>query len=291
TCKLVQHEYRFDKWLSADEENKYKYVLDVDANYASGKFKRLMSSRSIVLKSTIFPEWWSKRIMPWYHYIPIQSDYSDLPDVAAFFIGAPDGTGSHDALAKRIAQQGKKWSEEHYREVDLAAYAFRLRASTSPRPRRRPSLTDPLSLGPLSSPVSRSPRIRAPPSSRRRRLAVDGLQSIDEPARWTSSATRTIEEEGSISQHFSVPGPAPASVLSLAHAHSQTTRYSSCYGPARQRETLSFFSLHPCSSTPSRTIFSLPHASHCAKSCARTTMTSSRSLAALTRSSVCSASG
>ncbi|GAA5946845.1 hypothetical protein JCM3775_001730, partial [Rhodotorula graminis] len=126
TCKLVQHEYRFDKWLSADEENKYKYVLDVDANYASGKFKRLMSSRSIVLKSTIFPEWWSKRIMPWYHYIPIQSDYSDLPDVAAFFIGAPDGTGSHDALAKRIAQQGKKWSEEHYREVDLAAYAFRL---------------------------------------------------------------------------------------------------------------------------------------------------------------------
>lgn len=65
-------------------------------------------------------------------YIPIQSDYSDLADVAAFFIGAPDGTGSHDALAKRIAQQGKQWSEQHYREVDMAAYAFRLRASSRP---------------------------------------------------------------------------------------------------------------------------------------------------------------
>ncbi|BGP48317.1 hypothetical protein JCM10450v2_004189 [Rhodotorula kratochvilovae] len=126
TCKQLQHEFRFDRWLSADEENKYKYVLDVDANYASGRFKRLMSSRSLVLKSTIFPEWWSKRIMPWYHYIPIQSDYSDLTDVAAFFIGAPDGTGAHDSTAKRIAAQGKNWSEEHYREADMAAYIFRL---------------------------------------------------------------------------------------------------------------------------------------------------------------------
>ncbi|BGP24815.1 glycosyltransferase family 90 protein [Rhodotorula toruloides] len=126
TCKILQHEFRFDKGLTNDEENMYKYVLDVDANYASGKFKRLMSSRSLVLKSTIFPEWWTKRIMPWYHYIPIQPDYSDLVDVAAFFIGAPDGTGSHDAIAKRIAAQGKKWSDEHWREVDMAAYLFRL---------------------------------------------------------------------------------------------------------------------------------------------------------------------
>jgi len=52
TCKLVQHEYRFDKWLSADEENKFKYVLDVDANYASGKFKRLMCVPSSMSRST-----------------------------------------------------------------------------------------------------------------------------------------------------------------------------------------------------------------------------------------------
>lgn len=59
-------------------------------------------------------------------YIPIQSDYSDLVDVAAYFIGAPDGSGSHDKVAKRIAQQGKKWSDEHWREVDMKAYLFRL---------------------------------------------------------------------------------------------------------------------------------------------------------------------
>ncbi|BGP16467.1 hypothetical protein JCM10213_007927 [Rhodosporidiobolus nylandii] len=129
TCALLQHEFRWDrsaKPMRPDDENQYKYVLDVDANYPSGKFKRYMSSRSLVLKSTIFPEWWTKRIMPWYHYVPVKSDYSDLVDISAFFIGLPDGTGSHDHLAKRIAAQGKKWAEEHWREVDMAAYMFRL---------------------------------------------------------------------------------------------------------------------------------------------------------------------
>jgi hypothetical protein len=52
-------------------------------------------------------------------YIPIKSDYSDLTDAAAFFIGAPDGTGAHDALAKKIALNGKKWAAEHWREADM----------------------------------------------------------------------------------------------------------------------------------------------------------------------------
>ncbi|GAA5947892.1 hypothetical protein JCM3765_007015 [Sporobolomyces pararoseus] len=129
TCKelLKDPELRFDH-QEIDKENQYKYVLDVDGNYISGKFKRLMSSRSLVFKSTIFPEWWSKRIMPWYHYVPIKSDYSDLLDISAFFIGQPDSqkTGNHDFLAKKIALRGQKWSNEHWREVDMAAYMFRL---------------------------------------------------------------------------------------------------------------------------------------------------------------------
>ncbi|GAA5925337.1 uncharacterized protein JCM15063_004996 [Sporobolomyces koalae] len=130
TCSDMLHDpkLRWDEkgYKTPEEENMYKYVLDVDANYPSGKFKRYMSSRSLVFKSTIFPEWYSKRIMPWYHYIPIKSDYSDLVDVAAFFIGAPDGTNAHDKLAKRLAINGQKWSNEHWREVDMAAYMFRL---------------------------------------------------------------------------------------------------------------------------------------------------------------------
>lgn len=61
----------------------------------------------------------SPNVQQWYHYIPIKNDYSDLHDVAAYFIGAPDGTGSHDTVAQRIASQGKAWTNEHWREVDM----------------------------------------------------------------------------------------------------------------------------------------------------------------------------
>lgn len=68
TCTELTNDetLRFDnmKVMTSEEENDYKYVLDVDANYSSGKFKRYLSSRSLVFKSSIFPEWWSKRIMP-----------------------------------------------------------------------------------------------------------------------------------------------------------------------------------------------------------------------------------
>lgn len=51
--------------------------------------------------------------------MPIKSDYSDLLDVTAFFIGAPDGTASHDFMAKKLADNGKRWAEEHWREADM----------------------------------------------------------------------------------------------------------------------------------------------------------------------------
>lgn len=59
-------------------------------------------------------------------YIPIKVDYSDVYDVMAFFVGTPDGQGSHDDMAKRIGEQGKEFAKRHWRRVDMAAYMFRL---------------------------------------------------------------------------------------------------------------------------------------------------------------------
>lgn len=52
-------------------------------------------------------------------YIPVKLDYSDLHDIAVFFVGLPDGTGSHDELAKSIAENGKMFASEHWREADM----------------------------------------------------------------------------------------------------------------------------------------------------------------------------
>lgn len=64
SCETLLHEYRFQQPLAKSASNSYKYVLDVDGNGWSPDFRRLLQIGSVVFKSTIFPEWWSKRIMP-----------------------------------------------------------------------------------------------------------------------------------------------------------------------------------------------------------------------------------
>jgi hypothetical protein len=34
---------------------------------------------------------------PWYHYIPLKADYSDLYDIMAFYVGPTDDEGNVDA--------------------------------------------------------------------------------------------------------------------------------------------------------------------------------------------------
>jgi hypothetical protein len=71
------------------------------------------------------PEWYSDIIIPWYHYVPLQMDYSDLWDIMAFFEGAPDGsTPANLDLAQRIGDSGKQFVEEHWRVEDLHSFSL-----------------------------------------------------------------------------------------------------------------------------------------------------------------------
>lgn len=130
TCDKMRDVIDFKPTMGLEEQNLYRYLMDVDGNGWSGRFHRLLSTNAAVLKSTIFPEWYQDRIIPWVHYIPIKVDYSDLYDVMAFFVGKPsdDGTivGAHDALAQKIAENGKTFAKEHWRRADMAAYMHRL---------------------------------------------------------------------------------------------------------------------------------------------------------------------
>ncbi|GAA6037062.1 hypothetical protein JCM8097_005532 [Rhodosporidiobolus ruineniae] len=127
-CEDFENEFEWAEFMMPEENNQYKYLIDVDGNGWSGRFHRLMSTNSLVLKSTLFPEWYSDRIQPWLHYLPVKLDYSDLFPILAFFRGSPfkDRQGAHDALAETIATAGKKWAGEFWRVEDMQAYLFRL---------------------------------------------------------------------------------------------------------------------------------------------------------------------
>ncbi|GAA98055.1 glycosyltransferase family 90 protein [Mixia osmundae IAM 14324] len=126
TCAILKRDYRFEDSMGPSEANLYKFVFDTDGNGWSGRFHRLMSSNALVLKSTIFPEWYNGRIMPWYHYIPVKVDLEDVYDIMAFFTGDLSGNDHHEALAQQIAAQGKAWAEQHWRMEDMQAYTYRL---------------------------------------------------------------------------------------------------------------------------------------------------------------------
>ncbi|KAJ7721120.1 glycosyl transferase family 90-domain-containing protein [Mycena metata] len=98
---------------------RYKYVLDVDGNGWSSRFKRLMNSGSLIFKVSAYPEWFTDRLAPWVHYVPIQNSYTDLLDTLLFF-------RAHDERGARIAAAGCEWSRRFWREEDLVAYNFRL---------------------------------------------------------------------------------------------------------------------------------------------------------------------
>lgn len=58
SCDAIKELIEFMPTLGWNQANEYKYLLDLDGNAWSGRFHRLLSSNSVVLKSTIFPEWY-----------------------------------------------------------------------------------------------------------------------------------------------------------------------------------------------------------------------------------------
>ncbi|KAG6838641.1 hypothetical protein C0991_010036 [Blastosporella zonata] len=82
---------------------------------------------SLSLPSPLIPPHrFTDRLAPWVHYIPIQTDLSDLPDALSFFRGDPNGEGAHEDMAKKIAAAGRDWSLRFWRKEDLTAYMFRM---------------------------------------------------------------------------------------------------------------------------------------------------------------------
>lgn len=57
SCDIIKDLIDFQPAFGWNQANEYKYALDIDGNAWSGRFHRLLSSNSAILKSTIFPEW------------------------------------------------------------------------------------------------------------------------------------------------------------------------------------------------------------------------------------------
>ncbi|RPA82439.1 hypothetical protein BJ508DRAFT_224827 [Ascobolus immersus RN42] len=101
-----------------------KIVLDLDGWGPSGRWRGLISSNSLPVRSTIYHEWFTDRMVPWWHYVPLSVGVTrdGLGGVVKAFLGSDEGR----YWGSVIAEEGKAWAEGGMRRVDMTVYVFRL---------------------------------------------------------------------------------------------------------------------------------------------------------------------
>lgn len=122
-----------------EEQFRYKYLIDVDGQSFSGRWRAFLQSRSLGIKSTIFREWHDQRLMAWRHFVPMDNRYDDLFGILTYFLGIdlkPSGfrgksagtvhAPAHDDQARELAEQGSQWSRKVLRREDMEIYMLRL---------------------------------------------------------------------------------------------------------------------------------------------------------------------
>ncbi|KAL7796845.1 glycosyltransferase family 90 protein [Trichoderma ceciliae] len=133
-CQLVEKAYGVRD--EAAEPLEYRYVLLMDEDDGPPQqVLRTLRSNSVPLISTIFRTWFTERLMPWLHFVPVDPRYQALHTTVAYFSGTenrPKVNGRDTSMQGRtgdaewIAQQGQRWATKALREKDMEIYLFRL---------------------------------------------------------------------------------------------------------------------------------------------------------------------
>ena len=85
------------------------------------RYLGFLRSTSLPIKATIFREWHDSRLVPWKHFVPMDSRFGDYYGIMDYFM-----EGGHDAEAESIAMEGKRWAEAVLRREDMVLYVWRL---------------------------------------------------------------------------------------------------------------------------------------------------------------------
>ncbi|PTB74025.1 glycosyltransferase family 90 protein [Trichoderma longibrachiatum ATCC 18648] len=134
-CALVQKAYGLRDEAVEPLEYRYVLLMDDDDGPPQHQLLRTLRSNSVPLVSTIFRTWYTERLMPWLHFVPVDPRLQALHTTFAYFSGTvdrPPVNGRDTAMQGRtadaewIVQQGQKWAAQALRDKDMEIYLFRL---------------------------------------------------------------------------------------------------------------------------------------------------------------------
>lgn len=106
--------------LTRQEQSEYKYIIHIDGHVAAYRLAIEMSFGSVLLKvDSPYKLWFSDRLKPYIHYVPIKSDLSDI-------ITQIEWCRKNDDKCRLIAQNARDFYENHLQKKHLLLYLQRL---------------------------------------------------------------------------------------------------------------------------------------------------------------------
>ncbi|KAL6890447.1 glycosyltransferase family 90 protein [Trichoderma evansii] len=121
-CRGQARTFKIGGWADKDKALQSRLVFDLDGNGISGRYYKLLASKSAPLKQTLLREWHDDRLVPWVHYIPVSQSLEELPELVFYLTSTESG----QQRAREIAEQGRDWFFKALREADMSVYTYRL---------------------------------------------------------------------------------------------------------------------------------------------------------------------
>ncbi|RYP17988.1 hypothetical protein DL765_004207 [Monosporascus sp. GIB2] len=132
-CRLIEQEFGFQE-RGTPTDKLFVLLLD-NSDGPPPDLLPVLRSYSVPVLTSIFREWYTERILPWVHFIPIDVRYHGLHSTLSYFIGLKYSgplNGKSQVMDRRkedarwIAEEGRKWAHKTMRREDMEVYLFRL---------------------------------------------------------------------------------------------------------------------------------------------------------------------
>lgn len=108
------------KRLSPQEQNCYKYIINVDGHVSAYRLSLELESGSCILLATSrYKLWYRDMLQPFVHFVPVKQDLSDLLDKIRW-------CKANDAKCKKIAQNAAKFASTYLTKNGILDYLQKL---------------------------------------------------------------------------------------------------------------------------------------------------------------------
>lgn len=106
----------FAPYMGLDEQQRYKYIINVEGHVAAFRLtKELMSGSLVLMVESDYQLWYNHLLVPFKHYIPIQRDYTDL-------IEKINWCREHDQECVEIVQQAQEFARTYFTKEKMLLY-------------------------------------------------------------------------------------------------------------------------------------------------------------------------